>query len=624
MSVVSITPRGFPVPASEEERLAELAAYGFLDGKPQDVLDQICRLAADVFHTPVAVVSLLGKDEQVFAARCGLDYERTPREVSFCAWTVAGGEVLVVEDAAEDPRFAANPLVTGDMKVRFYAGAPLVLRPGVVLGALALIDNAPRQFGREECEQLQRMAELVTNDFRRRRAMIELARREQALERVAYVDTLTGLPNRALFQREFTEAVERAQRRDGKVGLIMLDLDHLKDVNDTLGYEAGDALLKSVADRLSQAYRKTDTVARLGGDEFAVIVPHINGYEDLARPTEKVMELLRHPLEHGGKSLSITASVGAAIFPDDDADPAQLLKNADIALHQAKAQGRNRITLFEAGMRTAVEKRIEMLREVRAGLTRGEFVLHYQPLVAIGQNGAKSRGQQRVVGFEGLMRWRHPMRGVLSPAVFMPAFEDQELGLMLGDAALDSALSCMRAWLDAGVDFGRVAVNVSAAQFRTGRLAETLFERLDQWKVPADKLAVEVTETVYMGWGAEVVADAVRALHKAGVQIALDDFGTGYASLSNLKQFPIDRLKIDRAFVQNEADRAIVKAVIALGAGLGMQTVAEGVEEPEQLEFLAECGCDQAQGFLFARPMAAEDVPAFLADFAAGKKTKAA
>jgi diguanylate cyclase (GGDEF)-like protein len=490
----------------------------------------------------------------------------------------------------------------------------------VALGALALIDKTPRKFGREEIAQLRRMAELVVNDFRRRRAMIELARREHALERLAYVDGLTGLPNRALFQREFLEAVERAGRRDGKVGLILLDLDHFKDVNDTLGYEAGDALLRSVSARLSQAYRKTDTVARLGGDEFAVIVPHINGPEDLARPTEKVMELLRHPLEHGGKTLSITASVGAAIYPDDDADPAQLLKNADIALHQAKAQGRNRITLFEPAMRTAVEKRIEMLREVRAGLPRGEFVLHYQPLVAIGEAGAAT-----VVGFEGLMRWRHPMRGVLPPAVFMSAFEDQELGLMLGDAALDSALSCMRGWMDAGVAFGRVAVNVSAAQFRTGRLAETLFDKLERWNVPAERLAVEVTETVYMGWGAEVVGDAVRALHKAGVQIALDDFGTGYASLSNLKQFPIDRLKIDRAFVQNEADRAIVKAVIALGAGLGMQTVAEGVEEPEQLAFLAECGCDQAQGFLFARPMPAEEVPAFLTAFAAGKHaTKAA
>jgi diguanylate cyclase (GGDEF)-like protein len=620
MSVVAITPRGFPVPASEEERLAELNGYGFLDGKPQDVLDQICRLAADIFNTPVAVVSLLDKDEQVFAARCGLDYERTPREVSFCAWTVAGEEVMVVEDASADPRFAANPLVTGELGVRFYAGAPLMLRPGVPLGALALIDKVPRSFSREEAEQLARMAELVTNDFRRRRAMVELARREHALERLAYVDSLTGLPNRALFQQEFAEAVSRAGRRDGKVGLILFDLDHFKDVNDTLGYEAGDALLKSVSDRLSQAYRKTDTVARLGGDEFAVILPHIAGYDDLARPTEKVMELLRHPLEHGGKTLSITASVGAAIFPDDDADPAQLLKNADIALHQAKAQGRNRITLFEPAMRTAVEKRIEVLREVRAGLPRGEFVLHYQPLVAIGK-----RGQTSVVGFEGLMRWRHPMRGTLSPAVFMSAFEEQELGLMLGDAALDSALSCMRGWMDAGVNFGRVAVNVSAAQFRTGRLAETLFERLERWNVPPEKLAVEVTETVYMGWGSEVVGDAVRALHAAGVQIALDDFGTGYASLCNLKQFPIDRLKIDRTFVQNEADRAIVKAVIALGAGLGMMTVAEGVETPEHLAFLAECGCDQAQGFLFAKPMPAEEVPTFLATFkAAQKATKAA
>jgi diguanylate cyclase (GGDEF)-like protein len=619
MTVVPLTPRGYPVPASEEERLAELAAYGFLDDKPQDCLDQICRLAAGFFRVPVALVSLIGKDEQVFAARCGVDVERTPREVSFCTWTIAGDDVMVVEDATQDPRFARNPGVTGDMHVRFYAGAPLELRPGLNLGSLCLVDTEPRRFTGEDVDQLRGLAELVVNDFRRRRALIDLARREAALERVAYVDTLTGLPNRAMFQREFTEAVERAGRRADKVGLILLDLDHFKDVNDTLGHDAGDALLKSVAERLSQAYRKTDTVARLGGDEFAVILPYINGPEDMRRPTEKVMELLLHPLEHGGKTLSITASVGTAVFPADDSDPAQLLKNADIALHQAKALGRNRITAFEPPMRAAVEKRIDMLREVRAGLPRGEFGLHYQPLVAIGKRGAAN-----VVGFEGLMRWRHPMRGLLSPVAFMSAFEDQELGLLLGDAALDDALRQMRGWMDRGLDFGRVAVNISAAQFRTGRLAQTLFDKLAHWDVPAERLAVEVTETVYMGWGADVVGDAVRALHQAGVQIALDDFGTGYASLSNLKQFPIDRLKIDRAFVQNEADRAIVKAVIALGAGLGMQVVAEGVEEPGQLAFLAQCGCDQAQGFHFARPMPPEEVPAFLAGFGGGRRTRAA
>ncbi len=616
MTVVSITPRGYPVPASEEERLAELAAYGFLDGKTQAGLDQVCELASGLFSVPVAMVSLIGKDEQVFAARCGLDIERTPREVSFCTWTIAHDEVLVVEDAAQDPRFANNPAVAGEMGLRFYAGAPLTLKPGLSLGALCLMDSKPRKFSREDAEHLQRLAALVVNDFRRRRAMIELNRREQALERLAYVDALTGLPNRALFQQEFVQAVERAARRDGKVGLIMLDLDHFKDVNDTVGYEAGDALLKSVAERLSQAYRKTDTVVRLGGDEFAVILPHIAGAEDLARPTEKVMELLRHPLEHGGKTLSITASVGAAIYPDDDADAAQLLKNADIALHEAKAKGRNRITRFEPPMRAAVEKRIEMLREVRAGLARGEFVLHYQPLIALGKRGA-----HQVAGFEGLMRWKHPMRGLLTPAVFMSAFEDQELGLKLGEAALDGAISKMREWMDAGVAFGRVAVNVSACQFRTGNLADTVLAKLGKWGVPPERLAIEVTETVYMGWGAEVVAEAVRALHKAGVQIALDDFGTGYASLSNLKQFPIDRLKIDRAFVQNEADRAIVKAVIALGSGLGMQVVAEGVEEPDQLAFLTACGCDQAQGFHFARPMPAEEVATFVAGFGAGKRS---
>ncbi len=349
-------------------------------------------------------------------------------------------------------------------------------------------------------------------------------------------------------------------------------------------------------------------MARLGGDEFAVILPGVRGPEDLERPTRLLMELLRNPMQHGGNSLTISASVGAALYPQDDEDAGQLLKNADIAMYRAKDTGRNKIVSFRPEMRSEVERRIQLMREVRAGVLADEFVLYYQPLVSIAE-------PRKVTGLEALMRWRHPRRGLILPGEFLAAFEDPECSLALGEVALDSAMRQMREWMDQDVEFGRVAVNLSASQFRTGGLAETITRKLAQWRVPPQRLTLEVTENVYMGWGSEAVCDTVRALHETGVLIALDDFGTGYASLANLKQFPIDRLKIDRSFVQNREDAPIVRAVLSLGSSLGMKVVAEGVETDEQLQMLESLGCDQAQGFYFARPMPAQDVVGFLAGF---------
>jgi diguanylate cyclase (GGDEF)-like protein len=436
----------------------------------------------------------------------------------------------------------------------------------------------------------------------------ELHRSHAEVERLAFRDSLTGLPNRTLFNSQFEKAIQRARKNGTKVGLIMLDLDHFKDVNDTLGHDAGDVLLCSVAQLLTRSYRSTDTVARLGGDEFAIILPDISRREDLIRPTEVLMNLLRHPVEHAGQIFTISASIGGALYPLDDEDAGQLRKNADIALYQAKAAGRNRLITYEPAMRAAVTKRIEMLREVRQGIADGAFVLYYQPVISI--------EPEVVTGFEALMRWNHPTRGVLTPDAFMEGFEDPDLAMLLFGVTFDGAFQQMRAWLEQGVEFGRVALNVSAAQFRTSDLAAQIEAKLRHWGVPPERLTIEVTENVYMGWGADVVGDTVRRLHDAGVLIALDDFGTGYASLTHLKQFPIDRLKIDKTFVQDTDNQAIVQAVINLGTSLGMKVVAEGVEEAGQLAFLARSGCDQVQGYHFAKPMPAIQIPAFLAKFA--------
>nr|WP_246263594.1 EAL domain-containing protein [Caulobacter soli] len=432
-------------------------------------------------------------------------------------------------------------------------------------------------------------------------------RQTEAVENLAFKDSLTGLPNRAYFQRKFQEAVDASEIMGELFGLIMIDVDHFKDINDTLGHDAGDALLKRLAEMLHAAFRSGDTVARLGGDEFAVILRGLHSEADMMRPVNALQDLLRRPIEHGGRSFSVSASIGAALHGDLDADPSHMIKNADIALYRAKDEGRNRSVVFDPSMRSALEQRVELLRDIRAAITAREFVLYYQPVVDIASNS--------VSGFEALMRWDHPEQGILTPDRFMPAFEDQDLSLKLGDLAFETALKQMREWLDQGVEFGRVAVNISAAQFRSGRLAEEVQDRLKRWNVPCERLTIEVTENVYMGWGSEMVSDTVRALHKAGVMIALDDFGTGYASLANLRQFPIDRLKIDKSFVQNTEDAAIVKAVITLGSSMGMKVVAEGVEDQAQLDALADYGCDQIQGYHFSRPMPAGMVAGYLKGF---------
>ncbi len=427
------------------------------------------------------------------------------------------------------------------------------------------------------------------------------------IEFLAFRDPLTGLPNRAAFQCAYDEAVASADRTGEMFGLVMIDVDHFKDVNDTLGHDAGDALLKALAVHLKRAFRCGDTVARLGGDEFAIILRDLKNEASMIRPIEVLQGFLRAPIEHAGQSFTICASIGAAIHADPDADAAHLLKNADVALYQAKAEGRNRSVVFEPAMRTQVERRVELLRDVRAAIAQNEFDMFYQPVVDLASNS--------VAGFEALMRWHHPEQGILPPFAFMAAFEDNDLSLQLGEVAFERALGQMRAWLDEGVEFGRVAINVSSAQFRSGRLAAEIGAKLKRWNVPADRLTIEVTENVYMGWGADVVADTVRELHGTGVLIALDDFGTGYASLANLRQFPVDRLKIDKSFVQNSQDDAIVRAVINLGSSMGMKVVAEGVERADQLATLTGYGCDQVQGYHFAKPMPAAEVAGFITAF---------
>lgn len=429
----------------------------------------------------------------------------------------------------------------------------------------------------------------------------DLTEQKQAEERfrwVAHHDALTGLPNRALFNERLDDAIRRNANSGGTIGLLFLDVDHLKHVNDTLGHGAGDALIVEMGRRLQMVVRSGDTVCRIAGDEFAVVLPEIAGEQELNLITGGIINCLEKPFFHAGRILDCRASIGASLWTGEGGAATDLLKEADMALYAAKSAGRGRAMVFKAEMRADAQRRASMLNHARKATEERRIEPFYQPKVVLGTG--------QLAGFEALLRWRNPRGAVELPSMIQSAFDDPRLAIAMGQHMQESIISDMRQWLDAGLKFGHVAVNVSAAEFRSGHFAERLLERLRLAGIPTCHLEVEVTETVFLGRGAEHVEQALRTLTKEGIRIALDDFGTGYASLSHLKQYPVNIIKIDRSFVQDlsssSANRAIISSVLALGRGLGLTTVAEGIETAAQARFLEVHGCDQGQGYLFGRP----------------------
>jgi diguanylate cyclase (GGDEF)-like protein len=428
----------------------------------------------------------------------------------------------------------------------------------------------------------------------------ELAERQRQNEWQALHDALTGLPNRVLFMRRLREAIDTTQ--PGHVLAVMLmDLDHFKEINDSLGHHLGDELLKEIGPRLSTVLREDDLLARLGGDEFGLVLPNLSSREVVEDVAQRLLDELVQPLNVEGLALDVSGSIGISLYPEHSADDDILLRHADVAMYAAKEGGLG-YEVFEASMDRNSAATIQLISHVRPGLEAGEFVLYYQPKASLADGS--------IAGVEALIRWQHPERGLVPPNDFIPMVERTVLLAPLTRFVLEEALSQWRRWADDGVDVP-VAVNLSPRSLLDVGLPHEIHELLVDRRVPADRLTLELTESFLMADTGRI-ADVLNGLSDVGVKLSIDDFGTGYSSLSYLKRLPINEIKVDRSFVgnllQDANDAMIVNATVELGRSLGLQVVAEGVEDPATWLRLAEAHCDLAQGFFISKPLPAEAI----------------
>lgn len=434
-----------------------------------------------------------------------------------------------------------------------------------------------------------------------------LKQAEQRLTHVSYYDSLTDLPNRELLRDRLRQALVRARRHGRMLAVMALDLDRFKGVNETLGHVTGDRLLESVAERLVRCVREDDTVARPGGDEFLMLFADMAGPRDASIIAQKVQDAFAQGFSAGGQEYFITASLGISLYPDHGEDADTLIGNADAALSQAKAEGRNTYQFYHEARHAGTRRKLLLENSLRKAIDREEFTVHYQPMVDLASG--------RTTGVEALVRWQHPEQGLLPPLEFIPLAEESGLIIPLGEWILLHACRQARQWCDAGLPPLRMSVNLSMRQFTQNAVTDMVMNAINASKLDPGLLELELTESMVMN-NAEATIASLRELRSIGVRLSLDDFGTGYSSLSRLKDLPLSALKLDRSFVstitRDPSNAAISRAIICLSHNLGLRVVAEGVETTEQLEFLRGLDCDEVQGYLFSRPVPARDLLPFM------------
>lgn len=528
-----------------------------------------------------------------------------------CGTAAFRNEPVAVSDIATDPLWAHYRELALSHDLRACFSWPIAGRAGQVLGTFAIYHRQPGMPTDRELRVIQLVTDLAG-------LAIESRKSEERIRHLAHYDELTGLLNRAMFSQVLSHALAQAGRNDHQIGLLFMDLDRFKNINDTLGHYAGDQVLQEVARRLRSTMREEDTVARLGGDEFVVMVENFKEPSALAVVAKKLIEQLAMPMTIEGREFHQTVSIGISTYPGDGDDLQTLIRNADIAMYRAKQHGRNNHRFYSAQMSAGSLERMTLEAGLRRAIEQNEFVLHYQPQLHIATG--------EITGVEALVRWQHPEKGLLSPFKFISLAEETGLIVPIGQWVLQSACRQLRAWRDSGLPPARIAVNLSARQFAHDELLSDIAVALRRSGLSPDMLELEITESAVM----DNPGHAIRILNELkamGIHISMDDFGTGYSSLANLKRFPIGSVKIDRSFTreipQDGNDAAITCAIIAMAHALNLKVVAEGVENDDQLAFLREQHCDEIQGYYFSRPMSAEALEIFMRQHTAFKESSA-
>jgi len=594
------------IPDNEVQRLSRLQSTHLLDTPEQEVYDNITKLARQITDMPAAMITLVDQDRQWFLSYNGVETRETSRTVAFCAHVILQDDLLEVKNAQEDSRFYDNPLVIGSPYIRFYAGVPLILSTGEALGTLCVLDTKPNELTGHQREALKTLARSALSEIELHMQLVELEkevnRRKIAEEHIQHLSTrdpLTALPNRTTFREVLTRQLKTAE---GKCAVIFINLDRFKLINDTLGHDAGDDLLSSIAHRLTQLLPDSDLIARTGSDEFGIVASEISGANEASLIAESIAATLAVPFTLKNRQIFLEVSIGISLSPDDGDTPETLARRADLALYHAKHLGGNRICVYSNDLNEYAEDKIALETNLRLALDRNELEVYYQPQVSLSSS--------KLYGVEALVRWNHPHFGLTSPEVFIPLAEERGLIQAIGRFVLDTSLSQLVQWDKDGVEVPRIAINVSALELKPGYV-DVIQAALSKYHVSSSRLELEITESVLVSDGVETM-QTLEQLRGLGITIAVDDFGVGYSSLGQLRRLPIDALKVDKSFINNihkdAEDEAIVKAIVSMAHALGLRTIAEGAESDQQLFSIEKLECDCVQGYVLGKPMSSDQL----------------
>jgi len=516
-----------------------------------------------------------------------------------CGTAVFSDKPVFVENTATDPRWQAFSQFAHDFHVEACWSYPIHLPGDIVIGSFALSSfekRAPTEFHQHLLHIAASLAGII----------LQREKMESALWDMAHYDRLTQLPNRTLFKQQLKRAIDNASHHKVKMALLLVDIDNFKHINDSYGHNAGDELLINVSNTIRLCVGSEVIIARAGPDEFIVLLENLTALIDVSITAQNILDAFNQPHLINNTQIALTVSIGISVYPDDTTDVNDLLRNADTAMHKAKADGRNSYNYYEPALTYEIQQQLKIESELRHAIANDEFELYYQPEYSTQNN--------QIVSAEALIRWNHPERGFISPGFFIPVAEKSDLILTIGSWALTTACRQGHKWLEAGINLDKISVNFSVRQLKLG-CHKIINNILAETNYPAKKLELEITESLLMERGEEAIAE-LEVLQDLGISIALDDFGTGYSSLHQLGKLPIDKLKIDRSFISdlpgNENDLILTKLIISMGKSLNLEVIAEGVETESQMQLLIKEGCDILQGFYLSRPIPATELEKLL------------